>query len=580
MRQMTDRPVHYEVFSRRNVKASWGLEMATESREQALANAEELLASGRAAVRVSKETFDPETGEFRSHRLMEKGVVAPEKKPHVIRETDAVCASPSDLYTAPAREKIARLLEDWLRRMDATPFELLHSPHLAEKLDASGNDLLHVAQKLSVPESQDTGVPLHELIRRWQALFERACQRVIQDGRKNLFPDLTSDSLTAIVDRLSGQPDRAYLLGGALARRLKEAKGPAAKLSALLELAQILAQILAQGEAEAANRRAWAMQTLEMPIVEIFSGRGGLADLTGAELDLGRSLALLTQLAAGREVELIAQRDARVARLMPPLEGPLAGYNRLIQNGWLPHLAYTISRRCIAELKGPRRLCPGDALAEIETLRALALCMTAAGKDDGQRDDIKDAFVERSKKLTTADFVTALMEDAADAGDEVERLVWLCENMAGAANKRQAARWLLTFVGQMKFERFMRDAQQPPLHRLQTLAKLGQRVRAAQLVDKDGDDICQRLGQIGALIAQDGRLIAHVLRSSASPVQKLVMLMGFASGQSAPLGPLSDEARHEAIKLLREPALRQALTGQPQIMASLRPMMQAAGLAA
>ncbi|HWU51107.1 MAG TPA: hypothetical protein VN042_14580 [Asticcacaulis sp.] len=569
---MTDRPVHYEVFSRRNVKASWGLEMATESREQALANAEELLTSGRAAVRVSKETFDPETGEFRSHRLMEKGVVTPEKKPHVIRETDAVCASPSDLYTQPAREKIARLLEDWLRRMDATPFELLHSPHLAEKLDASGNDLLHVAQKLSVPESQDTGVPLHELIRRWQALFDRACARIIQDGRKNLFPDLTPEGFVAAVDRLRDHPERAYVLGGALARRLKEAKGPAAKLAALLDLADRLSGVVAD--------RAWAMQVIEMPVVEIFSGRGSLADLTGAELDLGRSLALLTQLAAAREVALIAQHDARVARLMPPLDGALAGYSRLVQDGHMPQLAYIVSRRCVTELKGPRRLCPGDAMAEIETLRALALCMTAAGKDEGQRDDIKDAFTERSKKLATADFVTALMEDADDVGEEVERLIWLCENMAGAANKRQAARWLLTFVGQTKFERFLRESHQPPVQRLQHLAKLQTRVRAAQLVDKDGDDICAKLGQIGALIAQDGRLIAHVLRSPATPVQKLMLLMGFAAGQTAPLGPLSDEAREMAMKLLREPSVRQALMGQPQILASLRPMMQAAGLAA
>ncbi|MGN6422107.1 MAG: hypothetical protein ACTHLA_02230 [Asticcacaulis sp.] len=569
---MTDRPVHYEVFSRRNVKASWGLEMATESREQALAAAEDLLADGRAAVRVSKETFDPETGEFRSHRLMEKGVVAPEKKPHIIRETDAVCASPSDLYTQPAREKIARLLEDWLRRMDATPFELLHSPHLAEKLDASGNDLLHVAQKLSVPESQDTGVPLHELIRRWQALFDRACARVIQDGQKNLFPDLTPDGFVATVDRLRDHPERAYVLGGALARRLKDAKGPAAKLAALLDLAEKLSGVVAD--------RAWAMQVIEMPVVEIFSGRGSLADLTGAELDLGRSLALLTQLAAAREVALIAQHDARVARMMPPLDGALAGYSRLIQDGHMPQLDYIVSRRCVTELKGPRRLCPGDAMAEIETLRALALCMTAAGKDEGQRDDIKDAFTERSKKLATADFVTALMEDADDAGEEVERLIWLCENMAGAANKRQAARWLLTFVGQTKFERFLRESHLPPVQRLQHLGKLQTRVRAAQLVDKDGDDICARLGQIGALIAQDSKLIAHVLRSPATPVQKLVMLMGFAAGQTAPQGPFADEARETAMKLLRESSVRQALMGQPQILASLRPMMQAAGLAA
>ncbi|MDI7775525.1 hypothetical protein [Asticcacaulis sp. EMRT-3] len=569
---MSDRPVHYEVFSRRTPQASWVLEMAVESRDTALTSAEEMLKEGRAAVRVSKETFDPETGEFRSHRLMEKGVTTPQKKPKLAPETDSVCVSPQDLYTGPAREKIGRLLEDWLRRYEVTPFELLHRPDLAEKLEASGNDLLHVTQKLSVPESQDTGVPLHELIRRWQGLFDRACTRLIQDGRKQVFPELTPANLLAVVDRLRDHPERDYVLGGGLAGLLKEAKRPAAKLEALRIYAEALSGVV--------QDRNWAMQVIEAPVVEIFATRGSLADLVGDELDLGGALALLTRLAAGAEVDLVARHDARVARLMPSLSGTLAGYAALIQGGHLPHLAYHISRRCITELKGPRRLCPNDPETEIETLRALALCLSAAGKDEGQRDDIKEAFVERSKKLVSADFVTSLMEEARDATDEVEKLIWLCENMVGAANKRQAARWLQTFVSQQKFERSLRESQQPPAARLQTLARMQARIKAAQLVEKDGDDICVRLGQIGGLIAADVKLLAHILRSPASPVQKLAMMMGFAAGQTGPMGPLSDQARSEAMKMLRDSAVRQALMGQPQVLASLRPMMQAAGLAA
>ena len=106
------------------------------------------------------------------------------------------------------------------------------------------------------------------------------------------------------------------------------------------------------------------------------------------------------------------------------------------------------------------------------------------------------------------------------------------------------------------------------------------RVRAAQLVEKDGDDICVKLGLIGGLIADDVKLVAHVLRSPASVVQKLAMMMGFAAGHTGPMGPLSDQARTEAMKMLRDPVVRQALMGQPQVLASLRPMMQAAGLAA
>ncbi|MDI1365658.1 MAG: hypothetical protein PSX79_12485, partial [bacterium] len=69
-------PVHYELFVRRKAGAPWTLEMATEVRTTALQNAEEVLTSGRAvAARVSKETLDAESGEYRSIAIFTKGMV-------------------------------------------------------------------------------------------------------------------------------------------------------------------------------------------------------------------------------------------------------------------------------------------------------------------------------------------------------------------------------------------------------------------------------------------------------------------------------------------------------------------------
>ena len=155
--------VHYEVFVRRTPQAPWRLEMASEDRADALASAEDLIKEQRvAAVRVTKETLDPDSMEFQSVTLMTRGVPDAEHKARV-REplADPVCTGPLDLYNAPAREKIQRLLDDWLRRNRATPFELLHRPDLVEKLEASGVELQHAIQKVAVPESQATGQPVH-----------------------------------------------------------------------------------------------------------------------------------------------------------------------------------------------------------------------------------------------------------------------------------------------------------------------------------------------------------------------------------------------------------------------------------
>ncbi|MBW8734899.1 MAG: hypothetical protein JF571_11475, partial [Asticcacaulis sp.] len=384
--------VHYEVFARKTPASSWALQSALENRDLAVQAAKELLLTKRvAAVMVSKETLDTESGEYRSLTVFTDGAPEQKKKTVLARETDTVCTSPQDLYTALAREKVGRLLEEWLKRNGVTAFELLHRPDLAERLEATGTELQHVVQKLAVPESQDTGQDLHETMRRWRALIDKAVARLIADGRKNVFPDIVPSNWLATIDRLKDHPEKAYVLGGALARILTKDTRPAVKLEKLLMFASVLAG--------ASDGREWAMAVIEGPVIELFASRHSLSDVLGEEADLGTSLAVLTRMAASREVDLIAKIDPAVARIIPPLKDVLAGYHKLITMGAFRHLSQNIQKRLMQELKGPRRLKPGDPDAEIETLRALAMCITASGKEEAQRDDIKDAFVERSKML-------------------------------------------------------------------------------------------------------------------------------------------------------------------------------------
>ncbi len=67
--------VHFEVFIKRMPSAPWSLEAATEDRQRAVELAEELLAGGGvSAVRVCKETLDPDTREFSTIDIFNKGL--------------------------------------------------------------------------------------------------------------------------------------------------------------------------------------------------------------------------------------------------------------------------------------------------------------------------------------------------------------------------------------------------------------------------------------------------------------------------------------------------------------------------
>lgn len=160
--------IHYEIFSRKTPQSGWVLQNALEDRDAAIAQARELLNARRAAaIKVTKEVFSDDTGEFRTYTVLTEGLPETRSKPKVASSAEPVCTSPQDLYSRHARETIARVLEDWLRRQGATVFELLHSPVLCERLDVSTNDLTHAIQKVAIPESEETGASIHEIMRRW-----------------------------------------------------------------------------------------------------------------------------------------------------------------------------------------------------------------------------------------------------------------------------------------------------------------------------------------------------------------------------------------------------------------------------
>ena len=355
-------PVHYEFYVRKTAPSPWTLVQATEDRAQAITAAEEALAEGRAvAVRVTKETLDSETMEFNSITVLNKG--APEQpKKRLVRDDDSHqsnCLTPQDLYAPHARELIGRVLEDWLARQGATPFELLHRADLVEHLEAAGVELQHAVQKVAVPESQATGQPVHELVRHYQALIEKASTRITAAGRRG-FIDLEREPIAQVATRLAGHPDRAFQMGGAITLALAPVKGGRARLERLMDLSD---QAPADGPP-----RALVQVAIEQILCEMLAARGGMTEVLGPALDLGAMLAVLVRMAAPDAVDILVEMHPRWLVLVPPLDGPARRLGEKLAAGAFPLLAAALARRVLRELTGPRRLRPADAVGEIEIL--------------------------------------------------------------------------------------------------------------------------------------------------------------------------------------------------------------------
>lgn len=566
--------VHYEVFIRKTAPAPWSLLMATEDRKIAVETAEDLLRDDRAAaVRVTKETLDPDTLEFTSLTVLNRG--APEvKRKRLVSEDEAGprCVGPQDLYSPQARETLGRVLEDWLQRQGATAFELLHRPDLAEKLEAAGVELQHAVQKVAVPESQAVGQPVHELMRHYQKLADGAIERLIAAGRRKIFPSLEDRSLADLAHRLSGGADRAFVMGGIVSGALVGLKGARARLDRLMTLA------------EAAPLdgppRALVMVAIEQILCELLSSRTSLADVLGPSLDQGASLAAVVRMVAPGEIDALIAQDPRLDLLIPTVDGPAQRLGARLQAGEFPLLGASLARMVLRELMSPRRLRPRDADGEIDILRALALTLTATAGRLLTLEEIQNAFTERSKSLVTADFVAAYVAPCDTVLCEAEQLTRLCENVTGAANKRSAARWLSACVGSLRFESEMRRHAGGHAHALACLAALQRSVRASALSENDEEAILAAIGTVGGTVEAESRIVSQLVRSAAPAPARLRVLLRLAAGETGPTGPCADRAKAEVVKLLRAPAVRGALGAAPDEVGPIKALMRQAGLAA
>ncbi|MEH6665328.1 MAG: hypothetical protein V7678_10790 [Brevundimonas sp.] len=570
-------PVHYEIYVRRTPHDSWGLLQATENRKQAVETAEDAFADRRAiAVRVTKETLDPETMEFQSLTILTLGA-ADAKPKRIVRQDDqpSNCLAPQDLYAPHARELMGRVLEEWLARQQTTPFELLHRPDLVELLEASSIELQHAVQKVAVPESQATGQPVHDLIRHYQKLCQATAERIFEAGRKGRFIDLGPDwtGLAPLAEKLQGDPDRSFLIGGAICGALRDVRGGRARLERMMDLVDAAP---AEG-----HPRAMVLVAVEQILCELFAVPARRAEILGPSLDLGGNLAAIVRMVAPNEMEALIRIEPRLAIHVPPVDGPAQRLARRLASGEFRLLAAAMAREVIRELKGSRRLRPGDAAGEIDILRTLAMALTATTGRLLSLEEVQDAFVQRSRTLVTADFVGTYAAGAGSAIEEAAALVRLCENVTGAANKRAAARWLSACVGALRFETELSGGPaNQAASRLAALAALQKEVQTATLADSDEAEICQRIGKVADRVESEARLIAQVIRAPMPPVRKLSILLKLASGESAPAGPVTERARAEAVRLFRSPDARAALTAEPESLAPLRPLLKAAGLAA
>ncbi|MEJ1967712.1 MAG: hypothetical protein WDN03_03600 [Rhizomicrobium sp.] len=537
--------IHYEIFSRQGAKGGWQMADVRAERQAAIEYAQTMMAEERATgVKVVKETYNEETGDYLSLKIFEDGhnqmKIAPaqEDVPHALP-----CFKPEDLYSYHARATMTRLIAEFLGRNKITITELVHRADLLEKLEATGTLLQHAIQKVAVAQAASTTMPVAQIVKSLNELTTKAFNRVYRDERNKLFPDVKPGGFAALAAKLVAQPDGAYVLNGAIARHLRDARGWDEKVYRLLALAE---------EAPVADGPASLMllTAIDAIVAEILAGSAALHELIGTKDDLGQALMSLVLLFLGQD---------------PSSPGDRAGLIALTKHfaaDDLPEARTAIANRIMAEFKSAKRLCPASLEDEFKALRQIANRVVLGIGKYLRHEDLIAAFTLRSRRLVTHETLGEYMAGAATADDKLERMLFVEENVIGAENKRQLATFVMPLMTAGSFETYFLTAKTPALSRLQRLAQLQARVRRSGFQDNQRQEMADILDKIACLLEARAKIFEAIDTRPGSPAEKATTLLRLCAGGLLTEGRLSARARAIVVGYLSRPGFLTAYVAQ------------------
>lgn len=524
--------IHYEIFKRVGAKGGWSLHEVLPSRARAIAMAQEMMQAEKATgVKVVKETYNDDTGDYLTLKIFEEGrnqiMVNPKQEdaPHALP-----CFKPDDLYSYHARATMTRLLSDFLSRNRVTITELIHRADLLEKLEATGTIYQHAIQKVAVAQAASTPAPVQQIVKSLNDLATQAAGRVYRDQRRSLFPELQAEQFDDLARRLSGQGDAHYIFNGALALHLADAKGWDDKVHRLLTIME-----LAPTEE---TPRKLVLGSVDAILAETLRGSAALHELMGAAENLAQALRNLIDLFLGRSCN-----GARAG---------LAALAHHFAADSLPEARTALAGRILAELKTSKRLCPASMVDELKALRELANKVVMGVGKYLSHEDLVAAFTLRARRLVTQETLAPYIADGAP-DEKVERMLFVEDNIIGAENKRALAAFLLPLVSNASFSNHFQNAQVPLLARLQKLAQLQARVLRSGFVDVTRTEIAEKLDALAVQVETRARLFDSIAARTAGPVETAQTLLKLSATGIFTEGRLGEAARARILGCLSKP---------------------------
>jgi hypothetical protein len=459
------------------------------------------------------------------------------------------CFKPDDLYSAPARATITRLISDYLASQKITVTELIHRSDALERFEATGTLYQHAIQRIAVAQAASTKMPVAQLIKDLNELVSKAIGRVHRDHRAGTFPALEPEAFPRFAAEVVAAGNASYLIHGALARHLADARGWDEKLSRLLGLLTGCED----KDTSHAHGQALLRTSVDTIIAEILSGSAALHELIGPHDNLGDALSTLIHLFLG-EPRPDTQCGVSIALLTHHFADDL-----------LPDARAVLANRVMVELNSSKRLSGDNLLEEAGVLRKVANKLAAGQGKYLSQEDISAALTRRSQRIVANEALARLLHGFNLPGDKLEKLLLLEEGIVGAANKRQLAAVMLQIAAGQAFAAQFADVRAPVLVRLRRLCELQQRVLRAAIPDSKRRELADVLDRIATDVEGRARILDGLSAKAMDPVEKVQTLIKLAGHGVFTEGKLFARARALTLSLVNAPDFLEAFVAQSSL---------------
>ncbi|GAA0581342.1 hypothetical protein [Rhizomicrobium electricum] len=442
------------------------------------------------------------------------------------------CSKVEDLFEPPAKRILARLLPDFLAKYKLTATELLHRAEMLHRVESTGSLLQFVVQQVAVARASSEGRSVQEIIREFNKLIDGVIAKVHGAKRNGLFPELPADKFGALAGALAAKPDGLFILNGALAFHLRDAK-------TWNEKALRLIAILKAGEKEGG---AFLRGAIDVVLGELVATPKALDDLIGSRETFGDFvLALLHHFLGMTEEVQYADGDA-----MPLI-------STLMVRGVLPLAHAALAERIVDEIYSLERLREDSLDDEMRMFRDITALVLKGTGNVLKRDDALAALDLRSKRFVTAEAVKMGLSNSVLPDEKIDWLLFAESCITGARSKQILAEQAVRIATADSFKTRFQISSVSLSRRLQRLAGLCAAAEASGFHENDKRQLASACDSVAYDLTVQTKLFETIEARSPNPVEKVLTLLKLSEAGTFTEGRLSQKVRDLVIGYMATP---------------------------